>query len=93
MARQRAAGGAGGASNTAGSDHQGAALAKLLVLAGRDHRFIQPVTQMERALKSGAVRGDAMSALEAVLESEDHSADFISKPLFASLRHAVDEHS
>jgi hypothetical protein len=30
-----------------------------------------------------------MSALEAVLESEDHSADFISTPLFASLRHTV----
>jgi tetratricopeptide (TPR) repeat protein len=69
---------------------QAAALAKLHVLAGHDHRFAQPVTQMEHALKSGAGGGDAMSALEAVLESEDHSADFISKPLFATLRHTID---
>jgi hypothetical protein len=72
---------------------QAAALATLHVLAGHDHRFTQPVTQMEHALKSGAGRADAMSALEAVLESEDHSADFISKPLFATLRHTVEEHS
>jgi len=72
---------------------QAAALAKLHVLAGHDHRFTRPVTQMEHALRSGAGRADAMSALEAVLESEDHSADFISKPLFATLRHTVDEHS
>jgi hypothetical protein len=72
---------------------QAAALAKLHVLAGHDHRFTLPVTEMEHALKSGAGRADAMSALEAVLESEDRSADFISKPLFASLRHTVDEQS
>jgi hypothetical protein len=72
---------------------QAAALARLHLLAGHDHRFTLPVTQMEHALKSGAGRTEAMSALEAVLESEDHSADFISKPLFASLRHTVDEHS
>jgi hypothetical protein len=69
---------------------QGAALAKLRVLAGHDHRFAQPVTQMEHALKSGTGSADAISALEAVLESEDHSADFISKPLFATLRRTVD---
>jgi hypothetical protein len=72
---------------------QAAALAKLHMLAGHDHRFNEPVTQMEHALKSGAGHADAMSALEAALESEDHSADFISKPLFASLRHTVEEHS
>src|SRR5260370_21894962 len=72
---------------------QAAALAKLHLLAGHDHRFTQPVIQMEHALKSGAGRADAMSALAAVRESEDHSADVISKPLFASLRHTVDEHS
>ena len=70
-----------------------AAVAKLHLLAGHDHRFTQPVTQMEHALKSGAGRTDAMSALEAVLESEDHSADFISKPLFATLRHSVEAFS
>jgi hypothetical protein len=53
---------------------QAAALAKLHVLAGHDHRFTQSVALMEHALKSGAGRTDAMSALEAVLESEDHSA-------------------
>jgi len=72
---------------------QAAALAKLHLLAGHDHRFTLPVTQMEHALKSGAGRADAMSALEAVFESEDHSADFISKPLFASLRHTVEAQS
>ena len=72
---------------------QAAALAKLHLLAGRDHRFTRPVVQVEHALKSGAGRADAISALETVLESEDHSAGFISKPLFASLRHTVDAHS
>jgi tetratricopeptide (TPR) repeat protein len=72
---------------------QAAALAKLQVLAGHDHRFTQPVALIEHALKSGAGRAEAMSALEAVLESEDHSADFISKPLFATLRRTIDEHS
>jgi hypothetical protein len=72
---------------------QGAALAKLHLLAGHDHRFAQPVAQVEHALKSGSGSADAMSALEAVLESEDHSADFISKPLFATLRRTVDAFS
>jgi tetratricopeptide (TPR) repeat protein len=72
---------------------QAAALAKLHMLAGHDHRFTQPVTQMEHGLKSGAGLAEAISALEAVVESEDHSADFISKPLFATLRRTMDEHS
>jgi hypothetical protein len=73
--------------------NQAAALAKLRVLAGHDHRLSEPVRQMEHALKSGVGRADAMPALQAVLESEDHSADFISKPLFATLRHTVNAHS
>jgi hypothetical protein len=48
---------------------------------------------MEHALKSGMGRGDVILALEAVFESEDQSADFISKPLFVSLRHSVDANS
>lgn len=70
---------------------QAAALAKLHVLAGHDHRFTEPVTQMEHALKSGAGRADAVSSLEATLEAEDRSADFISMPLFDFFRHSIDK--
>ena len=71
--------------------NQAAALAKLHVLAGHDHRFNEPVTQIDVALKSGTGRANAVSFLEATLEAEDRSADFISKPLFDAFRHSIDK--
>ncbi len=50
-------------------------------------RLLQTITSELTAAE------DLSSALEVVLESEDQSADFISKPLFATLRHTVDAHS
>src|SRR5262249_33749776 len=65
------------------------AVARLHVLAGRDYRFIEPVEQLEAALRSGDDPGDAIRRLQGAIADQDRSADFVTVPLLAALEEAV----
>ena len=57
------------------------AVAGLDVLAGRDHRFAEPVQRVRALLEDGGDPGAAAAALRAALAAQDRSADLVTIPL------------
>jgi hypothetical protein len=65
------------------------AVAGLEMLAGRDHRFAEPVQRVRALLADGGEPGDAVAGLRAALAAQDRSADPVTIPLLEAFAESV----
>lgn len=65
------------------------AVAGLEMLAGRDHRFAEPVQRVRALLADGGEPGDTVAGLRAALAAQDRSADPVTIPLVEAFAESV----